>query len=129
MSTEITITLPDEVYQNAERFAHLANRDIASVLADAIHQAIPLTKQTTLDLEPISTIPDDTVLALTQLEMDPDDDARLSQLLNYQQAGLLSDEERTELQQLMQLYQEGLLRKATALAEAVKRGLMEPLES
>jgi hypothetical protein len=30
---------------------------------------------------------------------------------------------------LMQLYQEGLLRKATALAEAVKRGLIEPLQS
>jgi hypothetical protein len=29
----------------------------------------------------------------------------------------------------MQVYREGLLRKATALAEAVKRGLMEPLNS
>ncbi|WP_277932970.1 hypothetical protein [Nostoc sp. FACHB-892] len=35
--------------------------------------------------------------------------------------------DRSDLQTLMQVYQEGLLRKATALSEAVKRGLIEPL--
>jgi len=39
----------------------------------------------------------------------------------------MTEDERLELQALMQIYQEGLLRKATALSEAVKRGLMEPL--
>ena len=29
----------------------------------------------------------------------------------------------------MQMYQEGLLRKATALSEVVQRGLMAPLDS
>ncbi|RAM52066.1 MAG: hypothetical protein C6Y22_08540 [Hapalosiphonaceae cyanobacterium JJU2] len=37
------------------------------------------------------------------------------------------EDERLELQTLMQIYQEGLLRKATALSEAVKRGLIEAL--
>jgi len=32
MSNQITITLPDDVYQKAEHFARLANRDLASVL-------------------------------------------------------------------------------------------------
>jgi predicted transcriptional regulator len=36
MSTQVTITLPDEIYQRAELFARLANRDVASVLADTI---------------------------------------------------------------------------------------------
>jgi predicted transcriptional regulator len=36
MSTQITITLIDDVYQKADRFARLANRDIASILADTI---------------------------------------------------------------------------------------------
>jgi hypothetical protein len=34
MGTQITITLPDEVYRRAEKFALLANRDLATVLAD-----------------------------------------------------------------------------------------------
>jgi hypothetical protein len=127
MSTQITITLPDDVYQRAERFARLANRDIASVLTDTIRLSIPPIRTDTLDLEPISDLCDEHVLALTELQMEPDQDVRLSELLNRQQAGLLVENERLELQALMQIYQEGLLRKATALSEAVKRGLMEPL--
>jgi pyruvate-formate lyase len=129
MSTQITITLPDEVYQRAERFARLANRDIASVLADTIQLSIPAISPEAAALEPISTLSDEQVIALTQLQMEPEQDARLSDLLDRQQSGILTETERKELQTLMQIYQEGLLRKATALSEAVKRGLMEPLSS
>lgn len=127
MSTQITITLPDEVYQQIERFARLANRDVASILADTIQHSIPLIRADVLDLKPVSDLSDEQVLALTELQMEPDQDARLSELLDRQQAGILVENERLELQNLMQIYQEGLLRKATALSEAVKRGLMEPL--
>lgn len=127
MSTQITITLPDEVYQRAERFARLANRDVASVLADTIQLSIPSIGADSLDLEPVSNLPDEQVLVLTELQMEPDQDVRLSKLLDRQQAGLLFENERLELQSLMQIYQEGLLRKAIALSEAVKRGLIEPL--
>ncbi|MBD1808872.1 hypothetical protein H6F98_25955 [Microcoleus sp. FACHB-SPT15] len=129
MSTQITITLPDEVYQRAERFARLANRDLASVLADTIQLSIPAISPEAAALEPISTLSDEQVIALTQLQMEPEQDARLSDLLDRQQSGILTETERKELQTLMQIYQEGLLRKATALSEAVKRGLMEPLSS
>jgi hypothetical protein len=127
MSTEITITLPDEVYQRAERFARLANRDIASVLADTIQLSIPSVRADIVDLEPISALSDEQVLLLTELQMEPAQDARLSELLDRQQAVSLAGEERSELQTLMQIYQEGLLRKATSLSETVKRGLVEPL--
>lgn len=127
MSTQITITLPDEIYQRAERFARLANRDVASVLADTIQSSIPPVRADLLDLEPVSHLTDDQVLALTEIQMEPEQDSRLSELLNRQQSGLLIEGERSELQSLMQIYQEGLLRKATAVSEAVKRGLIEPL--
>jgi hypothetical protein len=127
MSTQITIILPDEVYRRAERFARLANRDVASILADTIQLSIPSIRTDILDLEPISDLSDEQVLALTELQMEPDQDARLGELLDRQQAGLLAEDDRLELQTLMQIYQEELLRKATALSEAVKRGLMEPL--
>lgn len=125
MSTQITITLPDEVYQQIERFARLANRDVASILADTIQNSIPLIRADVLDLKPVSDLSDEQVLALTELQMEPDQDARLSELLDRQQAGILVENERLELQNLMQIYQEGLLRKAIALSEAVKRGLIE----
>lgn len=127
MSTKITITLPDEIYQRAERFARLANRDIASILADTIQLSIPLVRVEVNSLEPISVLSNEQVLGLTELQMESKQDARLSELLDRQQAGTLTEDERPELQTLMQIYQEGLLRKATALNEAVQRGLIEPL--
>jgi hypothetical protein len=127
MSTKITITLPDEIYQRAERFARLANRDIASILADTLQLSIPPVSTEANNLEPVSVLSDEQVLALTDLKMEPEQDTRLSELLDRQQAGTLSEDERPELQALMQIYQEGLLRKATALSEAVKRGLIQPL--
>ncbi|MEA5599930.1 hypothetical protein [Nostoc sp. UHCC 0252] len=127
MSTQIIITLPDDIYQRVERFARLANRDVASILVDTIQLSIPPVSGDISDLEPVSVLSDEQVLVLTELQMEPEQDARLSELLDRQQSGTLSEGDRSELQTLMQVYQEGLLRKATALSEAVKRGLIEPL--
>lgn len=52
MSTQIIITLPDEIYQRAERFARLANRDVASILVDTIQLSIPPVSGDVTDLEP-----------------------------------------------------------------------------
>ncbi|MBN3908184.1 MAG: hypothetical protein HWQ35_17060 [Nostoc sp. NMS1] len=127
MSTQIIINLPDEIYQRAERFARLANRDVASILVDTIQLSIPPVSGDITELEPVFALSDQQVLMLTELQMESEQDARLSELLDRQQSGTLSEGDRSELQTLMQVYQEGLLRKATALSEAVKRGLIEPL--
>lgn len=76
---------------------------------------------------PLAEASSEEVIALADLQMDPTQDQRLSTLLDRQQAGELHVEERVELVALMQMYQEGLLRRAQALAEAVRRGLREPL--
>jgi hypothetical protein len=127
MSNQITITLPDDVYQKAEHFARLANRDLASVLVDTIQFSIPPISLEATTLEPVSALSDQQVLALTELQMESEEDSRLSELLDKQQAGIVTESEYSELQTLMQIYQEGLLRKATALSEAVKRGLIKEL--
>ncbi|MBK1990670.1 hypothetical protein A0J48_024655 [Sphaerospermopsis aphanizomenoides BCCUSP55] len=129
MSNQITITLPDDVYQKAEKFARLANRDLASVLVDTIQFSIPSISQESANIEPISTLSDQQVLELTELQMQPEEDSRLTELLDRQQAGFLAASENSELVTLMRIYQEGLLRKATALSEAVKRGLIQELDA
>jgi hypothetical protein len=125
MATEVTISLPDEVYQRAERFALLANRDLNSVLADTVGASL-FSIQPHLDrLTPIDAMADPEVLALSNLQMEPDQDARLSELLEKQRERSLSPSEPQELEGLMQIYREALLRKTAALVEAVKRGLRE----
>jgi len=128
MSTQVTLTLPDEVYRRAERLAQLSSRDVADVLADTIALSLlPVTLESEA-VEPVSALSDEEVLVLADLQMAPEQDQRLSSLLDKQQAGILIETERSELLALMQVYQESLLRKAQALHEAVRRGLREPIE-
>jgi hypothetical protein len=129
MSIPVTVNLSDEVYRRAKRFALIANRDLSSVIADTVASSFPLTGVDSDLISPVADLTDEQVMALTKLEMEPLQDAKLSTLLDKQQAGSLESGEPEELESLMQVYREGLLRKATALAEAVNRGLMEPLDS
>jgi len=127
MSTIVNLKLPDEVYRRADRLAHLAGRSIDDVLGTAIAIALsPLTPPNELPLA-VENLSNEQVLALTQRRMSAPQDQRLAQLLDQQQAGALADDERAELVTLMQIYQEGWLRQAQALREAVKRGLQAPL--
>ncbi|PKO18625.1 MAG: hypothetical protein CVU38_21610 [Chloroflexi bacterium HGW-Chloroflexi-1] len=129
MSTQVLVTLPDETYRRADHLARLAGRATPDLLADTIVLSLPSLNPRLETHRPVSALPDAEVLALTALQMKPAQDRRLSLLLGKQQAGLLTEEaERFELFTLMQVYQEGLLRKAQALHEAVRRGLREPLD-
>lgn len=129
MSRQVIVTVPDKVYHRAERLAMLTSRDVADILADTLELSLPPVESEAESVTPVSDLSDEEVLALTELQMKPVQDHRLSELLDRQQAGQLTEEERAELLSLMQIYQEGLLRKAQALREAVQRGLREPLEA
>jgi hypothetical protein len=78
---------------------------------------------------PVDELPDEEVLALTELQLTPQQEGTLSELLTRNQEGMLDAEGRRELDELMRLYEHGLLRKAQALRVAVQRGLREPLQS
>lgn len=127
MSTQVVVTLSDDVYAAARRIADLMHREVADVLTDALGLAIPTLRPSPGPGRPVASWSDAEVLALTELQLPPEQDRRLSALLDRQQAGTLTEAERPELAALMQAYQEGLLLKAQALEEAVRRRLREPL--
>ena len=129
MSTQVAITLPEQIYQQAKHLARLTNCQVNDLLTEAITLSLaPVTASDESDL-PVAELSDRHVLALTRLELPAAQDRQLSRLLHRQQAGKLTSRQRAELMALMQVYQEGLLRKAQALREAVQRGLIEPLDS
>ena len=129
MSTQVMVTLPDEVYRRAVTLARLSGRRMSDVLADTIALSLPPLSPQADAAQPLSTLSDDQVLALADAQMEPAQDRQFSRLLDRQQAGTLTEAERSELLVLMQIYQETLLRKAQALHEAIRRGLREPLQS
>ena len=129
MSAQVTLTLPDDIMKRAELLAQRTGRPVADVLAETIELSLRPLGPPSSEERPIADWPDDAVLAAADLQMPVRDDQRLSELLERQQAGRLSNAEGAELAALMQVYQEGLLRKAQALHEAVRRGLRGPVQS
>ncbi len=128
MSTQVTVTLPDDTYRRAEYLARMTGRDIADVLADTIGLSLqPLGVQYAAD-QLVTELSDADVLAVADSRMDLALGQHMSELLDKQQAGRLVDDERPMLLALMQVYQDDLLRKARALNEAVRRGPRSPLD-
>ncbi len=133
MNKTITLNLPEDVYNRANSIAKLISRDLADVLIEAISLSLSPTShfgdRELHRTESIKSLSDSEVIALSELQMESEQDIRLSQLLLKQQANTLSETERPELWTLMQIYQTLLVKKAVALREAVERGLREPLEA
>ena len=127
MTRQVTIDLPEEIYQRAERFARLINRDLASVLAETVVSSLPPIREETDSLPSISEMSDSAILELARSSLPKRQDIRLSELLEKQREQELAEGDEQELEVLMQIYNEGWLRKTAAVVEAVQRGLMEPL--
>lgn len=125
MSTQIVLNLPDETCERVAQFAAYAKRNVSEIVATALASTLP-SLDTLAQLRSIATLSDNEVLALTELRMEPEVDHRLSELLDRQQCGELTDLEHAELAALMRVDEMGLLRQSQALAEAVRRGLIPP---
>jgi predicted DNA-binding protein len=123
MSKQISLTLPDELMRRAELFADHSGRKVADVLTDAIEVSLDPFIVPAADVQPLAEWSDEQVLAAADSTMPSDEDRRLTELLDRQQAHILTPEERGELPARMQTYQLGLLHKAQGVAEAVRRGL------
>jgi hypothetical protein len=128
-TNQFTITLHDSVQQRALRLAELTGHKVEEILPALLELSLsPFSPPIDFD-QPVEALTDDEIIALTHLQMHPTQDQRLSELLHQQQSGDLSETENIELQALMRVYEIGMIYKSQALAEAVKRGLQEPLKS
>ena len=126
MSNVLTLTLPDELYRSAERLAAGARRPVSGMITEVLNEALLAWEEPE---QPIPTLSDRDVLALSELQMAVDQSRRLSVLLAKQREQELTDDERPELWTLMRVYERALLRRSEALAEAVRRGLRDPLNA
>ena len=121
MSRQITIEVSDEVARQASHVAAQTKRRLEDVLAGWL--------QSVISEMPVEALPDDELMALTELHLPPEQQAALSNLLERSRENMLDDDEKRRLDELMRVYERGLLRKAQALRAAVRRGLREPLKA
>jgi hypothetical protein len=121
MSEQITLQVSDRVVSQAAHVAAQSQRRIEEVLAEWLERVV-------IEL-PVEALSDQEVLALTELQWPSEQQSALSDLLARNRENMLDAEGRRQLDELMSIYEHGLLRKAQALRVAVQRGLRESLQS
>lgn len=127
MSTQVVVTLADDIYAHAQHWAALTHRNVPQLLAETLALVLTPVGAPRLDAPPVTALSDAEVLALTQGQMTPQQGHHLDQLLAKQGETTLTAQEQAEILGLMQIYQQLWIRQSEALAEAVRRGLRAPL--
>lgn len=120
MAEVITLELPDTLARRARAEAQRTNRPLETVLLEWLSRVEAAEP-------PVESLPDDQVLALSNAQLDPQQNEELSDLLARNQEGQLDEAARRRLDELMQIYRRELVRKAQALKVAVDRNLRPPL--
>jgi predicted transcriptional regulator len=121
---QVTVNVPDSLYRHILRLAQASGRSAADVIESMMSVSLlPLSGKAAQ--MPLEKLTDEAVRELAQSQMNPVQSERLSELLEKQQAGQLSETEEAEKELLLYIYQEGSLLKAQALVEARRRGLVE----
>jgi len=130
MQTQITLDLAADEFVHARQATLQAGFQLEEYL-NFVLKAISIPKQLNEDvIERIfHLLPDALVMQLAKSKMTDKDSKLFSRLLEKQREDKISESERERLAELTEEYERGTLRKAYAMAEAVRRGLMPPLHA
>ncbi|MBI1281787.1 MAG: hypothetical protein GC179_26925 [Anaerolineaceae bacterium] len=124
MDTQVTLTLPPDLYLRASNIAALTGWTVEDAVLIMLEVSLPALIPLVDLNKPVEALNDNDLIALTNLEMSLSYNSRHSELLYRQQAGTISRAEGRELQTLQRVYEIGMIYKSQALAEAVKRNLV-----
>ena len=118
---EITLNLPEKVYQDVSTVAQKSSRQVIDLIVDVVREKY----STQVLARPLANYSDEEILALANLQMPKKQSARHSALLYKNQAGTLNPDEKRELDFFQQVYGVALSRKTEGLFEAVQRNLIK----
>jgi hypothetical protein len=122
---EVTLNLPENIYQNFTRLAEKKHRRVEEVITDKLQDDFSFEK---VDFAgTVADWSDEDVLALANLKLPKEQANRMSELSDIQQRGVMNNVEKSELDMYLEIYNNANLRKARGIAEAVKRGLVKSL--
>lgn len=118
----VTVEIPENIYQNVAQLAAKTNRQIDEIILDKLEEDFSVEADGFE--QDVSEWSDEDVLALANLKMPKAQSERMSELLDRGQAGLITNFEQSELEIYLKSLQFATLRKADGIVEAVKRGLI-----
>lgn len=124
--SHLTVTLSDHALQQAMLRAELEGRAVEDYVSHIVEDKLAGDKDRELAL--MASLSDEDVLAMAELRVSEEESRRASELLDLNREGKLNASQQVELDQLMDVYMKGTLKKALGLAEAVRRKLRPPLQ-
>ncbi len=114
----VTLELPDEVYQRAQRVAQATQRPLEEVVIEWIRPPVQVK------LPELEHLPNDELLRVARTTLPPEHTQRLQELLAAQQQRSLSEDEQREAVELVEQEDFVTLRKARALFLLKQRGIL-----
>lgn len=121
MSELITLELPEDVAQRARAMAAASHRNFEAALTAWITQFVTDP--------PIESLSDAELLTICNDQLPQQSQMELSGLLDRNRESQLNHSDQIRLDQLLNDYRSGLVRKARAIREAVARGLRPGLNN
>ena len=119
MNEIVKLELPEAVAQRAKEVALRSHRRFEDLLVEWIDRGANEAS--------VENLSDESLVILCDLQMEPDQQSQLSELLALNREGKLSADDNERLDELMRVYRRGMVRKALAWRVAVQRGLRPPL--
>ncbi|MCY7374621.1 MAG: ribbon-helix-helix protein, CopG family [Pyrinomonadaceae bacterium] len=125
---EISVKLPDNLYQNVSHLAKAKKKSVAEVIKNAVRKAVAenstaFEEQAEIIKQSIGYCSDHEVLELANLQLPAD--RRLSYLFEKNRESVLTVKEQAELAKAVEISRINDLRKAFGIIEAKKRGLIK----
>jgi len=119
MTVQVMLNVSEELYQQYLLLAQIIGRDVAELMTAKLEDSENIGVEQLSDAE---------VLRLADAKMSADQDHRLHELLELNGEGDLDHAGQEELERLMGINDRGSLLKVKGLAEAIRRGLREPIK-
>ncbi len=123
---QTTVNLSENAYNRVSSIARMTERTIDEVIEETFENRFE--KEVEMLKKSVALSSDKEVLALANLQMPEKQSNRLSRLLAKNSEENLTDDERNDLDNLMQINRLNDLRKAIGIVEALKRGLIKSAE-
>jgi hypothetical protein len=115
------LDVPADIYARAEAIAQETNRSVEAVLIDGLALLFG-TRSDTIDPEELQNFSDERLWAVVYHHLAWPQDARLRALVDLGRRGLLSDDERSEMERLIALVDRLTLLRSHALVILKQRG-------
>lgn len=128
----VTLELPEAIYQQFQLMARLTHQRLEEVMLQTIQGNLPpvfreLPTELQQELATWVSFPNETLWQLAQEALPDTHRRRQETLLQKNQAGVLTDEERSELSRLRHITDQFVLRRSALLALLKWRGYALPL--